>query len=76
MLIRAATEPACPLWLLWPTRCRWEIALYDCPIQLPAVGTPKYPTAGLGREHDSPLSKFIAVKLPLEFRFPEGAIRH
>jgi hypothetical protein len=20
MLIRAATEPACPLWLLWPTK--------------------------------------------------------
>lgn len=31
-------------------------------------------SSGLGRE--LPLSKLIAVKLPLEFRFPEAVLHH
>ncbi len=33
-------------------------------------------TDRLGSGRELPLSKFIAVKLPLEFRFPEADLHH
>ena len=34
------------------------------------------PAVGYGSGQDNHLSKFVAEKPPLKFRFPEAAIRH